>query len=587
MSCHQNSVLGLLQSKLRFGRYSHFKLFVGYTQLSKTHVGKTQKQQALPYQYSSVPFPSNAQHPSTSSSVHEEAENMGACLSHSFAHFDKINPRSSCRGSSRVHFTEELEGGATAPSSFPLMCPPAALAVRQTTAHFGYRRGFKSTYKLERQVGQGSFGRTFIATHLRSGAQAAVKAIQKSKLSVSISVADVKREVKIMQVLSGHENVVKFYDAFEDKDFVYIVMELCRGGELLSQIVSMKGSQDTERDAARIVRQMLTVVARCHLCGIVHRDLKPENFLFKSNDDSSELKAIDFGLSDFIRPGRAFKDVVGSACYLAPEVLKRRSGAESDVWSVGVITYLLLCGRRPFLERTEGRVFKKILEEEPDYNEKPWTTISSSAKDFVRKLLVKDPRARLTAAQALSHPWLREEEASDVPLDISVLSNIREFVRCSHLRKIALRAVTSILSDAEIANLEDQFNAMDTDKDGTLSHAEIHEALAKDKTWHLQEAKVMEVLRAMDTNKDGRIDFEEFAVAAVQVRQMEGHGSVRWHKQCAAAFDKLDVDNNGYIIPDELKLVSSANTSFVSLIDEADMDKDGRLNLQEFEMILR
>eukprot|EP00250_Pteridium_aquilinum_P009883 c19000_g1_i1 orf=262-1809(+) len=515
---------------------------------------------------------------------------MGACFSYSATFCARggdysmtlISP-SSITGTRRSLLKAEKKGENV--SCLYSGRPPGALALRlRQRTRFGFRTGFKSTYKLEQQLGHGTFGRTYVATHLATGTKAAVKAIQKSKM---LSVVNVKREVKIMKSLSGHKNVVKFYDAFEDKNFVYIVMELCRGGELLNRIISKKGSQYTERDAARLVRQMLKVVASCHLCGIVHRDLKPENFLFKSDDDDSELKAIDFGLSDYITPGRVFKDVVGSAYYLAPEVLRRRSGAESDVWSVGVIAYFLLCGRRPFWGRTVIGLYKKVLEEDPDFSEKPWPSVSLSAKDLVKKLLVKNPHARFTAAQALSHPWIREGEAPDIPLDISVLSNIREFVRCSRLRKIALRAVTSILSPDEIVNLEDQFNAMDTDKDGTLSLSEIHEALAKDKTWHLQETKVLEILSAMDMNGDGQVDFNEFAAAAVRVHQLEGLDPATWHKQCVAAFEKLDADKNGYITPDELKLFSSMNSSFGSLIDEADIDKDGRLNLREFQLLLQ
>jgi len=121
-----------------------------------------------------------------------------------------------------------------------------------------------------------------------------------------------------------------------------------------------KNSRYSEKDAAVIVRQMLKVAAECHLRGLVHRDMKPENFLFKSNKEDSPLKATDFGLSDFIKPGRKFHDIVGSAYYVAPEVLKRRSGPESDVWSIGVITYILLCGRRPFWDKTEDGIFKEV-----------------------------------------------------------------------------------------------------------------------------------------------------------------------------------------------------------------------------------
>jgi calcium-dependent protein kinase len=169
----------------------------------------------------------------------------------------------------------------------------------------------------------------------------------------------------------------------------------------IAVVHNRKDSRYSEKDAARIVRQMLNVAARCHLNGVVHRDMKPENFLFKSPKEESPLKATDFGLSDYIRAGKRFHDVVGSAYYVAPEVLKRKSGPESDVWSIGVITYILLCGKRPFWDKTEAGIFNEVLKKKPDFRDKPWPTISASAKDFVKKLLVKDAFARLTAAQAL------------------------------------------------------------------------------------------------------------------------------------------------------------------------------------------
>uniref|UniRef100_A0A7N0TA64 non-specific serine/threonine protein kinase n=1 Tax=Kalanchoe fedtschenkoi TaxID=63787 RepID=A0A7N0TA64_KALFE len=341
---------------------------------------------------------------------------------------------------------------------------------------FGYLKNFDERYKIGKLLGHGQFGYTYVATDKSNGDRVAVKRIDKSKMVLPIAVEDVKREVKILQALTGHENVVQFYNAFEDDNYVYIAMELCEGGELLDRILAKKDSRYTEKDAAIIVRQMLKVAAQCHLHGLVHRDMKPENFLFKSTKEDSPLKATDFGLSDFIRPGRKFHDIVGSAYYVAPEVLKRKSGPESDVWSIGVITYILLCGRRPFWDKTEDGIFKEVLRNKPDFRRKPWANISNSAKDFVKKLLVKDPRARLTAAQALSHSWVREGgSASEIPVDISVLNNMRQFVKYSRMKQIALRALASTLDEEEIADLRDQFDAIDVDGNGSISLEEMRQ----------------------------------------------------------------------------------------------------------------
>ncbi|KAF6159207.1 hypothetical protein GIB67_022886 [Kingdonia uniflora] len=579
---------------------------------------------------------------------------------------------------------------------------------------FGYAKDFGIKYSIGKLLGHGQFGYTFVATDKVNGDRVAVKRIEKVKMILPIAVEDVKREVKILQALTGHENVVQFHDAFEDEAYVYIVMELCEGGELLDRILSKKDSRYTEKDAAIIVRQMLKVAAECHLHGLVHRDMKPENFLFKSTKEDSALKATDFGLSDFIKRGKKFQDIVGSAYYVAPEVLKRKSGPESDVWSIGVITYILLCGRRPFWDKTEDGIFREVLKNKPDFRRKPWPSISSSAKDFIQKLLVKDPRTRFTAAQALSHPWVREGgDASEIPVDISVLSNMRQFVKYSRLKQFALRALASTLNEDELADLRDQFDAIDVDKNGSISLEEMRHALAKDLPWKMKEPCVLEILQAtqelshllvpswrrlnnwnnwrlrprmrhrgcrkrwyhrwegpvcvvymvidtggavgvppvitviggavdvvvngslvdetewmiagvvcnlivvvgtsstnvviviaatvegfigvslsvtpdlIDSNTDGLVDFSEFVAATLHVHQMEEHDSDRWQMRSKSAFEKFDVDRDGFITPEELKMHAGLRGSIDPLLEEADIDKDGKISLSEFRRLLR
>ncbi|KAJ0457208.1 putative protein kinase CAMK-CDPK family [Helianthus annuus] len=453
---------------------------------------------------------------------------------------------------------------------------------------FGYLKDFDQRYSIGKLLGHGQFGYTYVAIDKVSGDRIAVKKIDKNKMILPVAVEDVKREVKILRALSGHENVVQFYNAFEDDSYVYIAMELCEGGELLDRILSKKDSRYTEKDAAIVVRQMLKVAAQCHLHGLVHRDMKPENFLFKSTKEDSPLKAVDFGLSDFIRPGKKFTDIVGSAYYVAPEVLKRKSGPASDVWSIGVITYILLCGRRPFWDKTEDGIFKEVLRNKPDFRRKPWPSISTSAKDFVRKLLVKDPRARLTAAQALSHPWVREGgSASEIPLDISVLSNMRQFVKYGRLKQFALRALASTLDEEELADLKDQFHAIDIDKSGAISLEEMRQALAKDLPWKIKESRVSEILEAIDSNTDGLVDFTEFVAATLHVHQLEEHNSEKWQQISQAAFEKFDVDRDGYITPEEIKMHTGLRGSVDPILEEADIDKDGKISLPEFRRLLR
>ncbi|KAH0909065.1 hypothetical protein HID58_032386 [Brassica napus] len=370
---------------------------------------------------------------------------------------------------------------------------------------FGYAKDFHEQYSIGKLLGHGQFGYTYVAIHKSNGDRVAVKRLDKSKMVLPVAVEDVKREVQILKALSGHENVVQFYNAFDDDDYVYIVMELCEGGELLDRILSKKDSRYSEKDAAVVVRQMLKVAGECHLHGLVHRDMKPE-----------------------------------------------------------------------------------VLRNKPDFRRKPWSTISDSAKDFIKKLLVKDPRARLTAAQALSHAWVREGgNATDIPVDISVLNNLRQFVRYSRLKQFALRALASTLDEAEISDLRDQFDAIDVDKNGVISLEEMRQALAKDLPWKLKESRVAEILEAIDSNTDGLVDFTEFVAAALHVHQLEEHDSEKWQLRSRAAFEKFDIDKDGYITPEELRMHTGLRGSIDPLLDEADIDRDGKISLHEFRRLLR
>ncbi|XP_047152091.1 calcium-dependent protein kinase 20-like [Vigna umbellata] len=296
----------------------------------------------------------------------------------------------------------------------------------------------KEFFSLGRKLGQGQFGTTFLCVQKGTNKDFACKSIAKRKLTTQEDVEDVRREIQIMHHLAGHPNVVQIVGAYEDAVAVHLVMELCAGGELFDRIIQR--GHYTEKKAAELARLIVSVVEACHSLGVMHRDLKPENFLFMNQQEESPLKTIDFGLSVFFRPGETFTDVVGSPYYVAPEVLRKNYGPECDVWSAGVIIYILLSGVPPFWDETEQGIFEQVLKGELDFVSEPWPSISESAKDLVRRMLVRDPKKRLTAHEVLCHPWVQVGGvAPDKPLDSAVLSRLKQFSAMNKLKKIAIR----------------------------------------------------------------------------------------------------------------------------------------------------
>lgn len=442
----------------------------------------------------------------------------------------------------------------------------------------------RSTYTFGRELGRGQFGVTHLCTHKVTGEQFACKTIAKRKLANKDDIEDVKREVQIMHHLTGQPNVVELKGAYEDKQSVHLVMELCAGGELFDRIIA-KGHY-TERAASSLCRTIVQVVHTCHSMGVVHRDLKPENFLMLNKNENSPLKATDFGLSVFFKPGQVFRDIVGSAYYVAPEVLRRSYGPEIDIWSAGVILYILLSGVPPFWAESEQGIFDAILNGHIDFESDPWPSISNSAKDLVRRMLKFEPKERLTAIQVLNHPWIREDgEAPDTPIDNAVLNRMKQFRAMNKLKKVALKVIAENLSEEEIMGLKEMFKSMDTDNSGTITLEELKIGLARQGS-KLSETEVRQLMEAADVDGNGSIDYIEFITATMHMNRMERADHIY------RAFQYFDKDSSGYITVDELeqalkKYGIDDDRTIKEIIAEVDTDHDGRINYDEFAAMMR
>ncbi|KAJ8529326.1 hypothetical protein K7X08_036161 [Anisodus acutangulus] len=475
-------------------------------------------------------------------------------------------------------------GHAKPPTEGPIPEDGTAQMDQSLDKNFGYNKNFGAKFELGKEIGRGHFGHTCHAKGKKGDLKdlpIAVKIISKAKMTTAISIEDVRREVKILKALSGHKHLVKFHDACEDANNVYIAMELCEGGELLDRILS-RGGKYSEDDAKLIIVQILNVVAFCHLQGVVHRDLKPENFLFTSRNEDADMKLIDFGLSDFIRPDERLNDIVGSAYYVAPEVLHRSYSLEADIWSIGVITYILLCGSRPFWARTESGIFRAVLRADPNFEDLPWPSVSPEVKDFVKRLLNKDYRKRMTAAQALTHPWLRSE-SHPIPLDILVYKLVKSYMHATPLKRAALKALSKALTEDELVYLRAQFMLLEPSKDGRISLENFRIALLGNATDAMKESRVPDILNAMATLSYRKLDFEEFCAAAISTYQLESLEG--WEQIASVAFEHFEREGNRHISVEELARELNVGPTAHNILRDW-IRSDGKLSLLGYTKFL-
>jgi len=299
--------------------------------------------------------------------------------------------------------------GATDPSSIVVVTDSAAASSAGGPAFKWTSGKIGKAYTIDKAVlGEGAFAVVKKGKRKTDGATFAIKIIDKAKVE---EMNDLKREVEIMSKIT-HPHIVRLYEVYDEPKTMHLVLELLEGGELFDRVVEL--GHYSEKDAARSIAMLCDALAYIHARDIVHRDLKPENILLASNADDAPIKITDFGLARSMDGGALMKTACGTPGYVAPEVLRNQgySSGAVDMWSAGVILYVLLCGFPPFMEEELPALFQRIIEGQYDFPEPWWDDVSEEAKDFVTALLTVDPNKRLRADEVAAHSWIKSAASS-------------------------------------------------------------------------------------------------------------------------------------------------------------------------------
>jgi len=274
---------------------------------------------------------------------------------------------------------------------------------------FPRKKKLEDLYDINEQLGAGNYAVVKIGTHKKTREQFALKIIEKDKIP-DYEKDNLMNEIDILKNYSNHPNIITLKEVYEDRKRLVLIMELMRGGELLEQI--RKKKYYSEKEASAIARQIIEAISYLHKNGIDHRDVKPENILFSAEHEDAELKIADFGFAKFIGDG-VLSTPCGSPAYVAPEIVREEEYTKAvDMWSVGVIIYILLCGFPPFYAKDTQIIFAQITEGKFDFPDPYWTKISQSAKELIAWMLQMNPKERATADAALDHPWIKGLTAS-------------------------------------------------------------------------------------------------------------------------------------------------------------------------------
>lgn len=449
-------------------------------------------------------------------------------------------------------------------------------------------------YEFEKRskLGEGGFGSVRRCKCKRTSRCLAVKTIRKKAV---VDVRKLQEEFEIMRLLD-HPNIIRFQETFQDNRQLHLVLEVCEGGELIERVTAE--GHLTEAKAADCARAMLLAINYLHQNWIMHRDLKPENWLFFTKEEIGKvpLKLIDFGLAKRFTPGIPSRTKAGTPNYIAPEVLTGKYDEKVDIWSIGVIVFLIVSGKHPFTGKTIDQVLTKVKGASFSTDDKYWKGISTEAKTFVQSCLQKTALARPLADKMLRHAWLEKKAPTGDNVDLSHMriDGLAAYGRMNKVKKAVLTVIATQMPEDQIQTLKAMFFRMDKNSDGTLTMAEIEKALLQAGVQLPDD--IHKLLGQVDTDGSGVVDYTEFLAATLD-KQVYAQEDIVWN-----AFKKFDRDNNGTIDTKELEHVlgddlvvetmnfkSSDGKRKItkSLFSQIDLNGDGVIDFEEFFAMVR
>lgn len=421
----------------------------------------------------------------------------------------------------------------------------------------------------DKVLGTGMSGDVRLGRRCSTGRLFAVKSFQKDKFPHH-KVETLKREAEIHLSLD-HPHVASLEHVYETDTELHLVLEYLEGGEMTDRLAAC--GTFSEPAAATAVRQMLCAMSYLHAHKIAHRDLKLQNFVYE-HKNCDQIKLIDFGLAKRCNNDKSMSTVCGTHQFMAPEVYRRSYTEKADVWSLGITSYMLLCGCAPF-RGSRKQILNSAKAGKPYFCHARFEPCSREAKDFVKALLCRDPEKRPAMSEALRHPWLRSLAPVARGVDVAVVRCLRDFAQAPPLRRaclaVAARSLSPRLSPHDQQMLREQFLAIDRDGSGTITKDELERLLEPE--------LADELFRGLDANGDGEVAYGEFLSAALQQRVDLEDSTLR------LAFTLFDAQGDGEITAEGFRKALGRPCSRQDpkhWISEADEDGNGSLSLSEF-----
>ena len=456
------------------------------------------------------------------------------------------------------------------------------------------RGTIEDNYKIISKLGKGSFGSVFKVQNIKTNEIRALKVIKKTSIIYQDDDHKFLKEIEILIKLE-HPNIIKIYEYYTDDINFYLITDYISNGELYNYVYKAKSFN--ERQTQYIMKQVLCAVNYLHLNNIAHRDIKLENILVEqeitSNDEQLlNVKLIDFGTSNYVKTENTnyFTVKVGSPFYMAPEVLNKKYNNKCDIWSCGVIMFMLLRGHPPFKGENQEELFKSIQNDIINYNE--MTELSELAKELMSKMLERNVDLRYSADECLKHKWMKiYNEKSEVmkrEVVTSALNNISNYHATEKLQQATMAYIVHFISfNKEVEDLKTVFNEFDKNKDGLLSFEEIDHAFTRYCTNKglqnfTQKNKLIQMLDEIDTEKTGHISYEQFLRISIDQREILNENNLR------SAFEKFDTNKDGKLSKEEIKnVLGTKDFAYVNeLLKLVDENKDGFISFEEFKSLM-